>query len=101
MVATKPTTPTNMTASELLNFVFACAINDRRALADACHEDDPMHKDALNDCRRFKALRDKLLPLRGPASIREWINSNKEDFETIDPFSPAGRERLREKYIWK
>ena len=86
-----------MTASDLLNFVFACAIDDRRSLADGIRDrDDPMRKEALEDCRKFEALRDKLLPIRGPANMREWLQSQTGPFEVITPTTPEGKARLRE-----
>lgn len=86
-----------MTASELLNFVFACAIDDRRALADG-HRDktEPMCREALEDCRKFEALRAKLIPLHGPANMREWLQTQTGPFEVITPTTQEGKARLRE-----
>lgn len=76
-----------MKASELLNFVFACALDDRRALAFDCDKDDPMRAAALADCRKMEALRDRLLPLRTPANIREWLQTQTGPFDQPLDFS--------------
>lgn len=85
-----------MTAAETLNFVFACAISDRQTLADGCSKDDPMRKEALTDIRRFRALRDRLIPKRTPASMIEWLEAHQGPFEVVCPTTPEGKARLKE-----
>ncbi len=85
-----------MTAAETLNFVFACAISDRQTLADGCSKDDPIRQDALSDIRRFRALRDKLIPKRTPASMAEWLAARQGPFEIIHPTTKEGKNRLEE-----
>lgn len=86
-----------MTASELLNFVFACALDDRRSLADGIKDDaDPMRIKALEDCRKFEVLRDKLIGMRRPGNMAEWLRSQTGPFEVICPTTPEGKRRLRE-----
>lgn len=55
-----------------------------------------MRLEALADCRKFEALRDKLLPMRGPGNMVEWLRSQTGPFEVINPTTPEGRARLRE-----
>lgn len=63
-----------MKASDLLNQVFHCAIEDMDALADAWGHDTPEGKDALKTVERFKGLRQKLLPGKTPAGIKTILH---------------------------
>ena len=85
-----------MTAAETLNFAFACAIRDRQELADVCSKDDPARAEALADIKRFRALRDKLIPKRSPATMTEWLESQSGNFEVVYPMTPEGKRRLLE-----
>lgn len=81
---------------DLLNFVFHCAIQDRLALIDAYgNREAPESLDAEKDIQKFKELRDIVLPLRGPASLHEWLESKGGELVTANPMTKEGREVIR------
>lgn len=64
----------SMKPDQLLNFVFECAIRDRRSLADACGDpEDPCVVGAIKDAAAFVKLRDKLLPARTLTGMQQVL----------------------------